>query len=638
MPVCLLAGLASLVWASRPTLKLQSPGSIADPTVPFASALANVLDINTVPYDAKTYNRTGLLKGGLFLRAGGGYSQPWTRDASINSWNAASLLEPSVARDTLLSVTVPGKDGPIVQPDNQWWDKVIWVVGAWNHYLLTGDREFLTTAYGVSSRLLQDMKATRFNREFGLYEGPSFFNDGIAGYPAPPAQENDGGSSFVLDHKGSEKLMCLSTNCLYVGAYRAAAAMARELHARDTWSREADRVRDAINRRFWMPDRGLYGYLIQDGKLDPSEEGAGLAFSILFDVASPSRARSILAKAHVEPYGITDVYPHFPRFNDAHPGRHNAVVWPMVQGMWARAAAHNRDCSSLELQLSTLGGLAKNGHFFEIYNAKTGVPDGGWQNGHRWGSEPDQTWSASAYLSMVLNGVFGMRFGTDGLRFEPLVPKDWDGANLLGVPYRNASLDVQLFGFGSFVTRSYLDSQMVKGSTLPANLSGHHEVQIFLSDGIAPEPGQDTHPKIKDSTKIRSIDHELAFLLIDHWGWPMRHSWGGTGRGWVAAGTRGNFDFFISELNSDEESLSGEGRGFSIMMFENTKPSQRQLEWAKTLDPKKLGIDIYLDYSPGFTIRKTLLLDKDESVGHLRKRVVEFLDKASPIYDRLRVK
>jgi hypothetical protein len=27
------------------------------------------------------------------VRAGGGYPQPWTRDASVNSWNATSLLD-----------------------------------------------------------------------------------------------------------------------------------------------------------------------------------------------------------------------------------------------------------------------------------------------------------------------------------------------------------------------------------------------------------------------------------------------------------------------------------------------------------------------------------------------------------------
>ena len=32
-------------------------------------------------------------------------------------------------------------------------------------------------------------------------------------------------------------------------------------------------------------------------------------------------------------------WPHFARFDDAHPGRHNGIVWPLVNGMFACAAA-----------------------------------------------------------------------------------------------------------------------------------------------------------------------------------------------------------------------------------------------------------------------------------------------------------
>src|ERR1039458_5414036 len=75
----------------------QSPGvQFANPNTQkllgtaYTEALDNLLVTNTVPYDEATYNSTGLLDStpGTFIRAGGGYAQPWTRDASINSWNA----------------------------------------------------------------------------------------------------------------------------------------------------------------------------------------------------------------------------------------------------------------------------------------------------------------------------------------------------------------------------------------------------------------------------------------------------------------------------------------------------------------------------------------------------------------------
>ena len=479
MPLCVLLAVALL--APRPRLTFPDAALQARLGRPFESALANVLDVNTVPCDLKTYNRTGLMREARFLRAGGGYNQPWTRDASINAWNAASLFAPAVARDTLWAVTAPSPEGPIVQRDDQWWDKVVWIVGAWNHYRVSGDRAFLKTAYGVSGRLLGEMRATRYDPDLGLYRGPSFFNDGIAGYPAPPAATDDGGSSFVLDHPGADRMAALSTNCLYVGAYRAAAGMAKELgESSKTWEDSADDLKSSINRHFWMPARRTYGYLLQNGHLDPSQEGCGLAFAALFDVASPSRARSTLKRAHVEPHGVTDVWPHFPRFSDERPGRHNGVVWPMVEGMWARALAKARDAEGFGRQMDALARLAagSGGGFYEIYNARTGKPDGGWQNGRAWGSEPDQTWSATAYLSMVTDGLFGMRFDPQGLRFEPLAPKGWGGATLEGLPYRSATLDLRLRGEGSRLESLRLDGKRV--GVVPGDLAGRHTVEISV--------------------------------------------------------------------------------------------------------------------------------------------------------------
>ena len=230
----------------------------------------------------------------------------------------------------------------------------MWVVGAWSHYRVTGDREFLKTAYPVAERLLKEMRTTRYDTRFGLFQGPSFLNDGIAGYPAPPAPADDLGSGFVLDHPGTDRIMALSTNCLYVGAYRALASMAKVAGGSPTvWNTAADRLKAAINRRLWIPKGRTYGYFLDPtGHLDPSQEGAGLAFAALFDVGSPS----ILRGAHVEPFGVADVWPSFPRYSAERPGRHNAIVWPMVQGMWARAAAKARDVESFRTQDGRAGG------------------------------------------------------------------------------------------------------------------------------------------------------------------------------------------------------------------------------------------------------------------------------------------
>lgn len=69
------------------------------------------------------------------VKAGGDYGGEWTRDASINAWNAGSLIFPEETRNSLWAVTVD--DGRAI--GHQYWDKIIWVQGAYNHCMVTGD-------------------------------------------------------------------------------------------------------------------------------------------------------------------------------------------------------------------------------------------------------------------------------------------------------------------------------------------------------------------------------------------------------------------------------------------------------------------------------------------------------------------
>ena len=460
----------------------------------YDAALDNLLHINTVPDTKHEHDKAGLMvtPPGTFVRAGGGYAEPWTRDASLNSWNAASLLEPVVAQNTLWAVCQKTDDGRIVlQRDTQWWDKVIWITAAWNHYKITGDRRFLATSYGVAQDELALMRREHYSGAYGLFQGPAFFADGIAGYPEPEYDPKIG-SGFVLDHPYTKDLMSLGTNCVYVGAYRCAAQMAQQLgrpatEAQD-YNKAADALRDAINRRLWNPQSGTYGYFIHGagplvGKRDETQEGIGLSFALLFGVADAKQARSVLLTAHRSPHGITTQWPHFARFSDAQPGRHNVSVWPLVNGMWACAAAQSGDVALFGDEAENLARLAEgsDNHFYEIYNFLSGKPDGGWQGGH-WGPLADQTWSATAYLRMMYQGLFGMDFQPDGLRFAPKLPAGWGAVGLQGVHYRGATLDLALEGKGTRIARIMIDGKSDKRAFVPATWTGPHTLTITMKE------------------------------------------------------------------------------------------------------------------------------------------------------------
>ncbi|MFD3523230.1 hypothetical protein [Streptomyces sp. NPDC058653] len=456
----------------------------------YRAALDNLLDINTVPYDPAEYNQTGLMTDppGVFVRAGGGYEQPWTRDASVNSWNAASLLSPDVARNTLWSVCRRQDDGGlVVQQDNQWWDQIIWAIAARSHYLTTGDRAFVTDAYQAALTTLHLGRERHFNEEYGLFEGPAFMQDGIAGYPSPP-YDPENGSSFVLDHPDTDTLMCLSTNCLHHAAYLACADMAEAVGDRSAAGQlrgEAARLRTAIDTRLWRPEAGSYGYFIHGsgervGQLETYQEGNGLAFAVLCGVASRSRTRELLRTTHRQPRGVVNVYPHFSGFDDERPGRHNVIVWPMTVGMWGHAAAVGGRVDLFGQAAVDIATLQRpDGHFWEIYNARTGAVDGGWQNERQWESEPDQTWSATGYLRLIHQGLFGMRFERDGLRLTPSLPPGWGPVTLRDLPYRNMTLDITLTGSGNRPVSTTLNGR--RTTTIPPTLRGRHQVGVHLA-------------------------------------------------------------------------------------------------------------------------------------------------------------
>ncbi|MFE7504501.1 hypothetical protein [Promicromonospora sp. NPDC057488] len=480
--------MPAVLFANPETQALLGPA--------YAGALTNLLVTNTVPCDPDVYGGSGLLDPGVgtFFRAGGGYAQPWTRDAAVNSWNAGSLLAPDVARNTLWSVVTRQDDGGrVVQQDDQWWDQVIWVRAAWHHYLVTGDRDFLRDAYEAAARTVALREAAQYDAARGLFRGPSFFNDGIAGYPDPLVGADDGASSFVLDHPVAVTQLALSTNALYAGAYTALAAMADELgRPAQDHARRAARLAEAVEAHFWQPARGRYGYTVATegpaaGELQDYQEGAGLSFAILFGLADGDRARAVVRGAHVSPHGITGVHPRFGRYAAVgHAGRHNDIVWPVVQGFWADALARSGHLPQFAAEVTSLARLFHGtGSYYEIYDAATGAVDGGYQTGRVWDSEPEQTWSASAFLRMVHDGVFGLRPEPAGLGLAPTLPAGWGDAALSGLRYRDAELTVRLSGAGDRVTAFALDG--VAGDPaavrVPADLTGAHTLDLVLGGG-----------------------------------------------------------------------------------------------------------------------------------------------------------
>lgn len=418
------------------------------------------------------------------LNAGGDYGGEWTRDISMNSWNAASQLRPDVAEYSLWSVTNNHKS-----IGHQYWDKIIWTIAAWNHYLVTGRENFLREAYDCCKASMTQLEDSVFDSKYGLFMGPAVFQDGIAAYEEPvysPAHEDE---SYVLDHPNSGPIKCLSTNCTYYQAYRTLALMGKQLKADKKeikgFEKKAAKLKHAILTHLFDKERHHFYYLVDhNGTLHDFQEGLGIAFAVLFGIVDEKEGNKVLENCVISPHGIVTVYPSFKRNTPEKPGRHNMMVWPHVNMYYASACAKAKDLKQFWFEMNNLADLAMHydakgePNFHEIYKMD-GTPSGGWQCDHEWPPLNHQTWCATGFVRNFLYYITGMKPTAKGLAFSPLGMEDGSTVTLKDVPYRNAKLNISISGKGSKVKSCTINGKAGK-AFIPADATGTYEIEIHL--------------------------------------------------------------------------------------------------------------------------------------------------------------
>lgn len=427
------------------------------------------------------------------LLAGLDYDTPWTRDASINVWNGLSLFWPGVARRTLLSVLERRQD--LVLIGGQYWDAMIWAIGAWTHYLHTGDREFLAFAFDAVRNSLAYFETQEFDTYMGLFRGPAVYGDGVAAYPD---RYSPGPTSSILDWVKANPdkkvpngfgipMKTLSTNCVYAQAYHIAGLMAHECgtNLRSSYAERASKLVERIRKFFWNPERGTFHYLLDEAGVCDFQEGLGHSFAILFDIATDEQSTSIFARQHVASAGIPCVWPTFPRYSVLGGyGRHSGTVWPFISGFWGEAALRQGRADIFERELMTFTeNINRHGQCAEIYHPDTGDVYGGLQesgsgpSGMEWVSCTRQSWTASAYLRLLLHGLLGMQFSREGIHFAPYLPAGVDRVQIDGIRYRECQLNLTVDGQGGRVMeckRNGADADPL----LSADARGEQNIQI----------------------------------------------------------------------------------------------------------------------------------------------------------------
>ncbi len=334
----------------------------------------------------------------------------WTRDVSFAADLALARLDPQRTRQSLQFKLSPARDGHtpglFVAQDTgsggSWpisSDRVVWFLAA--RHLLDDPAFAEQTWQALQATLAQD-RAAVFDAHIGLYRGETSFLDWREQtYPDWTRQD----VRFIGD------AFALSTNVLHYQALRLAEQLARTRgDARaSAYAGWADALATQIDARFWREDAGMYMSYIGDAAHPvpyAKYDLLALSLGVLADVFPADRARRALAAYPAVEGGSPVVWPQ----EAQQPIYHNRAVWPFVSAYSLRAARRLDDAARIQLEIDSLmRGSALAGSNMENYEMRRLAVhvDEGALSGPVVNS-PRQLWSVAGYLSMVLEGVFGV--------------------------------------------------------------------------------------------------------------------------------------------------------------------------------------------------------------------------------------
>ncbi len=409
--------------------------------------------------------------------AGEKWDGVWTRDISYSILLSLAMLQPEVAKKSLLQKV---KNNRIIQDTGTGgsWpissDRTTWALAAWEVYLTTGNQEWLQTAYTIIKNTADDDQKTLTDMQTGLLMGESSFLDWRK--QSYPRWMNP------VDIYRSQNL---GTNAVHYRTYEIISLMEKELGMPDSGFKPiAKQLAHSINHYLWSDEHQYYGQYLYGADfptLSPRSETLGEALCVLFDIADPARAKAVVSHTPALPFGVPCFYPQIPNI----PPYHNNGIWPFVQAYFTWAAAKAQNTAAVEHGLAT---IYRQAALF-VTNKENMTADTGDFNGTEINSDR-QLWSVAANLATVYRVFYGMTFTPDGLYFTPFVPKPYNGnKKITAFPYRNALLNIELKGYGNQIKKFTINGVVSDKPFVSATLTGQQNIVIELTNlPIPPAP------------------------------------------------------------------------------------------------------------------------------------------------------
>lgn len=386
-------------------------------------------------------NENGMWSAGGFQGPKFGFGV-WRRDTAQIVMRAGNLLNPDCSRKSILYTLTSGfnngMDG-LATP----------VIALWDYYLATGDLEALREGWHA----LKENLVSAF----------PFFDEERSLFRTDRSSSND---AFEEIEAGGYHL---STEIYLMAAMEAAGKIAvllgDDAPEAETFRRIGKAMRSVLAKEFYNPDKGFFcsgprgSEAYETGCWETC--GVDAALSSRFNVANKEQQRSTIKALRRVAYSEFGI-PLMP--NHRLKNHFTSAAWIVYYTGIGEAAAQAEDGDLLfELIAQQVRNAVINKTFYEVMDTDTGLA---W----RW---PDQTWHAAGFVSLFLNGIFGIRYQEDGLTFVPYIPKPLKGISLTGLHYRKVTLNITTQGWGA-VDCIFLDGEEI--TRLSPQLTGTHSL------------------------------------------------------------------------------------------------------------------------------------------------------------------
>ena len=223
----------------------------------------------------------------------------------------------------------------------------------------------------------------------------------------------------------------------------------------EQWSERAQRLRDAIEERFWVPQMKFYAIALDAEGSPCCVRGSNAGHLLYCGIPSPERAQAVtaqlLSKEFCGGWGIRTLLQGEPRYNPM--SYHNGSIWPHDTSICASGIARygQRECV-----VKILGDVFEAANHFsmrlpELYCGFSRVAGRG-PVPYPVACLP-QAW-ASGSLFMLLQAALGIRI--DGAKKEvhierPLLPEGVESLRVRQLPVGDARIDIEFHRLGNEV-------------------------------------------------------------------------------------------------------------------------------------------------------------------------------------------